>query len=145
MKSTTPVAALLIGAASLAIAHTGVEDKDVMARMEGMKAMGDATKTLGQMVKGAAPFDAQAARAAAARIAEEAARTPALFESAATDPQSEALPAIWDNWTDFTGKSDALEGVASGLATDIDSIDALRAGLGEIGQACKACHSEYRE
>ena len=145
MKLTTPLTGLLIGAATIAIAHTGVEDEEVLARMDDMKAMGDATKTLGLMAKGEAPFDAKTARSAATRIAEEAARTPALFESAATDPQSEALPAIWDNWADFTEKADALETVASGLATDIDSIDTLRAGMGDLGQACKACHSEYRE
>ena len=145
MKPAAPLTALLIGAATLAIAHTGVEDADVMARMEGMKAMGDATKTLGQMAKGEAPFDTEAARAAAARIAEEAARAPDLFESAATDPQSEALPAIWDNWGDFTDKAQSLEAVASRLASDIDSLDTLRAGMGDLGQACKACHSEYRE
>lgn len=88
MKPAAPVTALLMSTATLALAHTGLEDADAMAPLEGMKATGDTTRTLGQMAKGDAPFGAATARA--------------RFEIAATDPQSQAGPAILDNWTDLT-------------------------------------------
>ena len=40
----------------------------------------------------------------------------------------------------------AATGVGAGdLATGLDSPEPLRAGLGQLGDACKACHTEYRE
>ncbi|PWL34862.1 cytochrome c [Marivita sp. XM-24bin2] len=141
-------AVLTVGALSLATfaaAHTGVKNPAVMARMDGMKATQDGVKVPGAMVKGERSFDAEAARAAAAQIAAEAARTPDLFEAQETDPNSEALPTIWENFADFTAKSNNLETVALALSTSLETEDQLRAGLGQIGAACKACHEVYRE
>ena len=100
-------------AATAATAHEGVKDPAVMARMHAMSEIGDATKVLGQMAKGAAPFDATAAQSAADAIAREAARIPALFETRADDPKSEALPAIWERFEDFSALALDLERAAS--------------------------------
>ena len=59
----------------------GVQNPAVKARMDGMSAIAENMKTLGQMAKGATEFDAAMARAAAATIAEQASATPGLFES----------------------------------------------------------------
>lgn len=136
---------LAVALAGAALAHTGVQNAAVLARMDAMKGIGEATKVLGQMAKGGVPFDADAARAAAARIAVHAAETPALFEARETDPKSEALPAIWDSFDDFTAKSIALETLAAGLATSIATPQDLTAGMAALGASCKACHSEYRQ
>ena len=132
-------------ATNAALAHGGVQNPAVLARMDAMKAIGDATKVLGEMAKGATAFDAATAQAAAAEIAAHAAETPALFEAPETDAKSEALPGIWDDFADFTAKAKDLEGLAGDLATGLDSPEPLRAGLGQLGDACKACHTEYRE
>jgi len=145
MKPTVLLSCLLIGAGTLAFAHAGVKNAAVLARMEAMKSIGDATGTLGKMAKGSMAFDATAARAAAATIATEAGRTPALFKAQETDPKSEALPAIWERFDDFTAKSATLQTVAAGLSESINSLDDLRAGMGQLGAACKSCHADYRE
>lgn len=145
MKTKTILPVLLTLAASAALAHGGVQNPAVLARMEAMTAIGDATKTLGEMAKGATAFDADIARAAARTIATHAAETPALFEAREEDPKSEALPAIWETFEDFTAKSRALETLAGNLASGLDTPDELRQGLGQLGGACKACHSEYRK
>lgn len=131
--------------ATFAAAHTGVKNPAVVARMDAMKATQDGVKVLGAMVKGERSFDATAARAAAAEIAAEAARTPDLFKAQETDPNSEALPVIWEDFADFTAKSKDLERVALALSASLETEDQLRAGLGQIGAACKACHEVYRE
>ena len=113
--------------------------------MESMKITQDDTKILGAMVKGDVTFDAVSARAAADRIATEAARTAALFMPLETDPKSEALPLIWDQFDDFSDKSDALQAVAEALSASLETKEQLRADLGRIGAACKACHEVYRE
>lgn len=139
--------AVLLAAVALAgpvLAHGDVKNPVVKMRHAAMKAIADNTKVLGEMAKGALPFDAAKAQEAAAAIAAQAAMTPALFEDPSnTDPKSEALPAIWDNFADFTAKSDALVTAAEGV--DTSTLDGVRAGLGQIGGACKACHSKYRE
>lgn len=144
-----PGIVLVAGAAALfatsAMAHKGVKNPAVKARMDSMAAIAANTKILGQMAKGVAPFDAAAAQKAAAGIADGAAKTPALFEAQETDPMSEALPAIWTNFPDFAGKAAALEGTARAASMRIETPEDLRAALGGIGQACKACHADYRK
>lgn len=131
-------------AATAALAHQGVQDPEVQDRMEGMKAIGDATKVMGEMVRGNTPFDAAAVRAAAAEIEREALRIPALFESAAEDPLSEALPAIWENWDDFAAKAEGTAAAAR-QAAGVSDVEALRAALSGLADSCKACHEPYRE
>ena len=130
--------------AGAALAHQGVQNPAVMERMHAMKTIGENTKVLGQMAKGVVAFDAARARAAAAEIAVQAGRTPGLFDAPETDPKSEALPAIWENFPDFTTKSEALRAAAE-MARSIETPQDLTAALGAIGATCKACHSEYRE
>jgi len=126
-------------------AHSGVTNPAVMARMDSMKSIGDDMETLGNMMKGVTAFDAAVARAAAASLAVHAAETPALFEAEEDDPQSEAKAAIWQDYADFTEKSDALVELATGLSTSIDSVDDLPAAVRALGQACQTCHKLYRE
>lgn len=137
------VAAIFLAGAVLA--HSGVKNAAVMARMESMKSIGDQMKVLGEMAKGAKPFDAAAARAAAAAIAKHAADTPTLFTPQEDDPKSEARAEIWTNFDDFTAKSEALVKLAQDLSTSIDGADDLPMAMTSLGAACQACHKPYRE
>ncbi len=146
MTTKTPLfAAAILLAAGAAVAHQGVTNPTVKARMDAMSTIGKHTKTLGLMVKGAAEFDAKTARQAAEEIAVHAARAPELFEAEVITPKSEALPEIWENYDDFTGIANELKDVAAKAAASIDTPDDLRVALGEIGGACKSCHQTYRK
>ena len=136
--------ALVLGAGAV-VAHEGVQNAAVKARMDGMVELGAGLKVLGNMAKGTLAFDADQARAAAAAIAAAAAETPALFEAQEDDPKSEALPAIWTNFADFTAKAEALEAAANAAASNISSVEDIRAALGAIGGECRSCHTAYRE
>lgn len=136
---------LCFSAASAVLAHQGVKNPAVKARMDSMATIGQNTKVIGQMAKGAAPFDAEAARVAAAGIAQEAARTPVLFAAREDDPTTEARSEIWDNFEDFRAKSKALVAVAEDAAASIASEEDLRPVMASLGQTCKACHGDYRE
>jgi cytochrome c556 len=71
---------------------------------------------------------------------------PALFREGSTSPNSDALPAIWENWDDFKGRMDA------DAAAALKALDAAKAGdtaaygaaLQEIGGSCGGCHQTYR-
>jgi len=145
MKTPILCLALALATATAAVAHVGVKNPAVMERMHGMKEIGDNLKVLVAMNKGERPFDRDAAKAAAAAIADHAAQTPALFEAREDDPKSEAKPAIWENFADFTAKSNALETRARDLSTTLDSADALPQALLDLGQTCRDCHQSYRE
>ncbi|MGR3515150.1 MAG: c-type cytochrome [Paracoccaceae bacterium] len=131
--------------ATAALAHEGVKNPAVMARMHGMKDIASDVKVLGDMAKGTTAFDQAAARVAATSIARHAGEAPGLFEAREDDPKSEALPAIWDNFADFTEKSLELEAIALGLSETIASPDDLRPALQQLGGTCKACHEVYRK
>ncbi|PSL22332.1 c-type cytochrome [Shimia abyssi] len=129
-------------AATAAFAHNGVKDPDVMARMNAMSAIAKATGTLSDMARGKTPLHQAKARMARDTISLQAAKVPALFENQATDPKSEAAPAIWDDWTDFTAKADQMKKAA--LALDFTDRAALRVTIRDLGASCSACHKDYR-
>ncbi|MEO1306935.1 MAG: cytochrome c, partial [Pseudomonadota bacterium] len=116
-------------AGSLALAHDGVKNAAVMARMHGMSEIAAQMKAIGDMAKGETTFDAAQARAAVASIAEHAGAVPGLFEAPETDPKSEALPVIWEKFGDFTGKALDLQ-VIHGWPQITGSSDGGRKPLG---------------
>jgi len=137
--------ALILGlalTAGVAIAKEGVQDPTVKARMDLMGSIGMNTKVLGDMAGGKAPFDAAAAEAAKTALVAAATQIPAAFETEADDPVSEARPDIWMNMEGFVEKAKGLETAAG--AIDVSSLESVQAGMGAIGGACKACHSDFR-
>lgn len=129
-------------AASAALAHGGVKDPQVKARMDLMGSVKNNMAVLGDTAKGALAFDPDAVEEARAALIENAAAIPAAFKAPATDPKSEALPAIWQNWDDFAAKAaDMGRAVAS---VNVDSLESVQTGMRTIGKTCGACHKLYR-
>ena len=122
-------------------AHS-VENPAVQKRMDVMKEIKGAMGVLGSMAKGAIAFDAAAAGAAQNTLIEQSGMVATTFEANETDPKSEALPAIWENWDTFVEMADDLTFAAEGL--DTTSLDGVRGGLGNIGASCGACHKKFR-
>ncbi len=145
MKRTGAVliAALLVATATSA--HQGVKNPAVLARMNGMSAIADNLKVIGDMAKGTASFDAGEARESLEQIAKHAAETPGLFEAREDDPKSEALPVIWDRFDDFRTKALELEMIAAEGAETVSAAEDLQPILQKLGANCKSCHSTYRE
>ena len=148
---------LLLAAAAVVLA-TGAfaqEEEDPFADAVEMRhglmlQMATDVGKLGAMAKGEAAYDAAAASRAAANITAIASvlsmdQFPAGSEyQAAAD--SYALPAIWATQDDFLVKIADMNTAASAMqvaaATDLD---ALKAGMGQLGAACSACHKAYRQ
>jgi cytochrome c556 len=145
MKLFKMFTVVLITASSIVFAHSGVKDKNVKERMMLMKEMANNTKTIGQMLKGRTPFDANEAKLALERLASLSLETPKVFKINASDPKSEARPAIWNEFDEFTKLSKDLAEASLLLAGSINSIDDLRPALKGVSSGCKACHSRYRE
>jgi cytochrome c556 len=105
---------------------------------------------VGGMARGNIDYDADAATAAAANIAALSRLDQSRYwpEGTSTLDSSEtrALPELWDNIPDVIVKAQALSAAADAFAGQAGGgLDALRAGLGPVGQACGACHESYRQ
>ena len=141
MKKITLISLLVSFSAVVTYAHA-VENPAVQKRMNVMKEIKGAMGVLGGMAKGAIAFDAAAATAAQNTLIEQSGMVAVSFEANETDPKSEALPSIWENWDTFVEMADDLTFAAEGL--DPSSLDGIRGGLGNIGASCGACHKKFR-
>ncbi len=100
------------------------------------------------MVRGQIPFDGATVTHNATKISELAGMIPDAFvlNTQGADVDTEALDAIWDNIEDFNAKAVTLGERAQALAAaGAEDLDATRKAFGGVGQACKACHDDYRE
>ncbi len=71
---------------------------------------------------------------------------PDLFPEGSIVGDSEALPAIWENWDAFTaivetGKAAATDAIAAAESGDAA---AYGAALQALGGTCGACHQQFR-
>lgn len=129
--------------ATAALAHQGVKDPTVMARMHVMKDVGTAMKSMVSMAKGEVAFDTAQIAEARAVFATVGRETPEKFRDPATDPKSEALPVIWEQFDDFTAKAAAMTQAAE--AFEPTSLAELQAMLPGVGGTCRDCHRTYRQ
>ena len=139
-KITIAIVAMVLSGAAIH-AHS-VENPVVQKRMDLMKEIKSAIGVLGGMAKGTIAFDVVAATAAQTTLIEQSELVATTFEANETDPKSEALPSIWENWDTFVEMADDLTFAAEGL--DTTSLDRVRGGLGNIGASCGACHKKFR-
>jgi cytochrome c556 len=99
------------------------------------------------MAQGKIPYDAADFAKRAERVATMA---PMLLEGyprgSGSGAPTRAKAEIWDNFDEFTTLMHNMENKAAALA-DVakeDSLEKSRAAVGELGDACKACHDKYR-
>jgi cytochrome c556 len=128
--------------AGLALAKEGVKDPGVKLRMDTMDNMAQNLKLLANMAAGKMDFNAGDADTAKAAVLAGTKTIPDAFKGHEMDPASDALPVIWTQWDDFTKKADATRMAVSLI--DTDTQDQLKTSLGQVAQACKTCHTTYR-
>jgi cytochrome c556 len=128
-----------------AVAHTGVENPVVLERMQNMKAMADQMEVLVPMARGETDFDANRVAAALEALQRLAMEVPARFRMPEMDPQSEALPEIWESFEDFEARSNELLDIArSAYSSQINDNRELIQVVRRIGSSCSSCHEGYR-
>lgn len=151
---------VLMAAGSAAYAHstaTGI----VKERMDSMKVIGKATKSIVAMMQGKQDYDPAAVSSAAASIKEHGGeRLLTKFPEDSLDPPSEALPAIWENWVtfktlveDMRREAALLETVAmngpEGFGTALPYTDDRMQSAGPVAtrllKTCKSCHDKFRK
>ena len=146
----------LLSLAALAVMGTGLSataqdiPPAVEARQGQFQLMALNIGVLGNMARGNTDYDAGAAQTAADNLVtlsriDQSFHWPEGTDNFALDG-TRALPAIWDNLPDVIEKWQAYGAAAEGLAAEAgNGLDPMRAALGQVGQACTACHDDYRQ
>ena len=104
---------------------------------------------LGAMAKGEVEYNADAATSAANNLValgqiDQSAMWPPGSDNSA-DAASRALPALWQNFPDVMDKGAALSEASLAMQGAAgQDLEALRAAIGGVGNACSACHKAYR-
>jgi cytochrome c556 len=118
----------------------------IKERKEAFKAMGDAAKPTGAMLKGEADFDLAAIKNAIKVYQEKAAILPKLFpDDSKEGEKTEALPVIWENKADFEGRFAKLAEMAKAAETSITDADTFAEEWPKVMGNCGGCHKKYRK
>ena len=146
VHSKLPIAAAVAIVSGIAFAHTGA-DGVVKDRMDMMGEIARSMKTIGKMIKGEIDYDAEAAKAAALEIYGHMSHMPEMFPEGSTEPPTEALPVIWQEWDEFVVISDKLKTDAkklAELAASASNASELIPQFSEVGKSCASCHEKFR-
>ena len=136
--------ATMLGA-TLAVAHMGATGV-VKERMELMKSIAKANKSIRDMVNGKEPFEIAKVAAAAKIVADHGIRIVALFPAGSGGGVSEAAPNIWDDPDGFRARANATVKAAHALeaAAKLDDLPAVTQAARVLGRTCSGCHRDYR-
>lgn len=145
MKKPAIAALLLAAIAAPALSQRMKPENQVKYRRAAYQLMNLNFGNLEAMVENRKPFN----REEAARYAEFVAllaTVPKDFFGEGTDKDTRARPEIWKNRADFDAKMDKMTGEAAKLPAVVKAGDmaAFKKQVHELGEACKACHDDYR-
>jgi cytochrome c556 len=124
-----------------------IAQSDPIATRKGlMKENQDNAEIVVRMMRGQVPFDAVKVDAAFAQWAETAQKLPSLFpDNSKSGQKTRAAPKIWTSKADFDAKAAAFgKAVADNREKAKGSVEGLRAAIPSVGNACDACHKDYR-
>jgi cytochrome c556 len=141
IRTVLGVAVLAFGATAL-VAQTD----PIAARKALMKTNGDQNRVATEMLEGKRPFNLDEAKKVFVVFAEAGEKAPALFpDDSKTGGDTGALPAIWENKTDFQAKlaKFAQDSKAAGDATK--DLDSFKVQITEVRKNCGGCHQTYRK
>ncbi|MBX2885014.1 MAG: cytochrome c [Granulosicoccus sp.] len=142
--------ALLVSASSFA-QDKGPHDNAIKGRQALMQVYGFNMGILGAMAKEKAPYDADAAKAAAnnlflAMSMDQSAMWPQGSDNeTAGNMKNRALAAIWTTYPKVAEAGKTSFAAAEELnAVAGDGLKALQSAMGGVGKGCKGCHDDFR-
>ena len=145
MKKSAIAALVLAAAAVPVVAQQMKVENQVKYRRAAYQLMNLNFASLEAMTSDKKPYN----RDEAVRNAEFVAMlspVPKGFFGEGTDKDTKAKPEIWTHRADFDSRMDKMTGETAKLPAVARSGDvaALKAQVHAVGEACKACHDEYR-
>jgi cytochrome c556 len=125
----------------------------INARQSGMTLYGYNLGLLGSMAKGTTPYDAKIATEAAHNLLSISAMKNSTIWPVGSDIDAPGLANktaakanIWSSFPEIGEKHQALtESLTKMSLVAGDGVEAIRANIGSVGKACKACHEQFRQ
>lgn len=147
LRPTLVAAALVLGLLPAALAPALAQNAAVIKeRKANFKAMADAAKPTGAMLKGEADFDLAAVKNAIKVFQEKAPLQGKLFpDDSKEGEKTEALPVIWENKADFEERFQKLAEAAKAAETSITDEDTFQQEWPKVMGNCGSCHKKYRK
>lgn len=136
----------LVAVAAIVVLTAGVAAANVIEqRQKIMEGIGEATKPVGGMLKGSAPFDLAKVQAALKAYEDGAKKMPELFpDNSKTGNKTTAAPKIWEDANGFKAAFDKF-GKDSAAALDAIKDEAsFKANFPGVLKNCGSCHEQYR-
>ena len=141
------VAAAALGAVSLEALAQAKPDVLVKQRQAAMTLQGKYLGSIGAMLKGAVPYNADVV-ARNATFLENLARMPwDGFDPSTSGEKSKAKPETYKEMAKFMAAADTLvaETVKLGTVARAKDEAGVKAAFGGVAKACGSCHDAYRE
>ena len=117
----------------------------VKARQDAFKQVGEAMKTIGDVVKGDVAYDAEQFKAVVLQMQDAGAEA---FQHFGEDTQGgNAKSDIWSNMAKFEEGRDKMAAAVAALneAAQTNDLNAIKPKMGDLGGSCKACHDAFKE
>ena len=150
MKRTGLIAIPLLMLGTLALAHGGATGI-VKERMDQMKSISNAMKTMAKMFRGEIAYDAAMVRTLAAGIGASGGKALTdLFPGNSMDPPTEARSAIWQDWENFERQAFEMKRTAIALSEGAENPGSRNDDgspfrlFSELAGTCKSCHDDFR-
>lgn len=124
-----------------ATAHKGAQGV-VKQRMKAMTKLERALRPVRDMAHGKRAYDATTVARHAHLLQQVAVHIPGQFPEGSLQGPSEASPAIWTNFADFSRRADELRAAAAALKTAAP--ETLPTAYRRVMRTCKGCHEKYR-
>jgi len=150
MKQLMLIAAVAVGVMTAvpAAAQFAKPEDAIKYRQSAMQLMSQHFGRVGAMANAKVPFDAKVAADNAA-IVEFMSKLPfaAFVDGSDKGIPTKAKPEIWSERDKFNAAAMKMQDEVAKLnvAAKGGNFDQLKAAFGNAGQACKACHDNYRE
>ncbi len=141
IRTALAVAVLAFGATALV-----AQSDPIAARKALMKANGDQNRVATEMLEGKRPFNLDEAKKVLATFAETGEKAPALFpDDSKTGGDTAALPAIWENKSDFQAKLAKFAQDSKAALDATKDLDSFKVQITEVRKNCGGCHQTYRK
>lgn len=123
--------------------------EDAVAYRRGaLNVMGNHFSRIGAMVNNRVPFDATAVQINA-DLVQTMSRLPyaGFIDGTSNVGGTSALPEVWSQPDKFKAAAEKMQAAVGKLAVaaKTGNQDQVKAAFGDAGQACKACHDDFRK
>jgi cytochrome c556 len=140
VRTVLVVAAFAVGATAVV-----AQSDPIAGRRAGMKAVGEQNRIATEMIEGKRPFNQADAKKVLATFNEHATKLKDMFPDTSKTGDTNALPSIWENRSDFDAKLAKFASDSKAAEGKVNNLDSFKTEMTEVRKNCGGCHQTYRK